>query len=88
VLDADPVASELIAFLHGPQQGCEWSGLVKTLWHTLSAHASEARRSREWPQSPEAMGRALKRITTAMADRSIRIVISRKAAGKWVTITP
>lgn len=88
VLDADPVASELIAFLHGPQQGCEWSGLVKTLWHTLSGHAAEARRSHEWPQSPEAMGRALKRITTAMGDRGIRIAEHRKSAGKWVTITP
>jgi putative DNA primase/helicase len=89
VIDSDPVAAGILTLVHGVgQQGKPWRGFQSSLWKQLAEAAGDAAKAPGFPRSPEALGRALKRVIPVLGDRGIRITQARRSAGMWVTIEP
>lgn len=80
VIENDPVAAGILALVYGARNGETWEGTATELWQTLLDAAGEPR-PRGLPQSPEALGLTIKRITSALAWRGIRIEKRRHRAG-------
>jgi putative DNA primase/helicase len=85
VIENDPVAAGILALMYGEREGGTWQGSATELWHTLVEAAGEPK-PRGFPQSPEALGLSVKRVTSALAWRGIRIVKGRARAGVQYTI--
>jgi hypothetical protein len=85
VIENDPVAAGILALMYGEREGGTWQGTATELWHTLVDAAGEPK-LRGFPQSPEALGLSVKRVTSALAWRGIRIVKERARAGMQYTI--
>ena len=72
-LDASPVTAPVLELL-ARSPGREWVGTCKELLQTLDAKRGEKRPPRGWPQSPTAMGHALRRIAPLLRHRGVEMV--------------
>ena len=72
VIDSDPVAAGILALVHGTEQrGKPWRGSQASLWQQLAEKAGDAAKTPGFPESPEALGWALKRVIPVLGDRGI-----------------
>jgi hypothetical protein len=78
VLESDPVAESIVALVG---QGGAWKGSAGELLDRITPE----RRPRDWPQTPHAMARALKRLAPAL--RANGISVERHVRGQTRTIT-
>jgi putative DNA primase/helicase len=86
VIEDDPIAQGILALLDRKSEKT-WQGTTQELWKQLRAADLEASRAPNFPQSPEALGKALKRIEPALADRGVTIERKRISKGTQITLS-
>lgn len=80
VIEDDPIAPHILGLLQGrPEKS--WQGTTEQLWTRIKEIAGEAARAMNFPQSSVALGRALRRIESALAARGVIMERERVTAG-------
>ena len=74
VLEGDSVAAALRDFVADERQ---WKGTAKQLLDEIGDRNQTASRARDWPQSPERLGRLLRILQPTLAEAGVRIELSR-----------
>ncbi len=70
--EADPVANAVVGMLASPAVQGRWEGSAADLLASIADFATDAvKRSRRWPQSPQAVGNALDRAAPLLRGRSV-----------------
>lgn len=75
-IDASPVGSVLVEYLHGLAPITEWSPTPTHLYQTLTDRAGDRAKSQAWPRTPRGLGQALNRIAPNL--RAIGITWTKK----------
>ena len=85
VIEDDPVASHIMSLLQGGADKT-WQGTTEQLWTKLKFLAGEASRALNFPQSPVALGKSLRRLEPALAARGVTMERGRVSVGSWVSL--
>ena len=85
VIEDDPVAPHILSLLERQKQGT-WQGTTEQLWTKLKNIAGEAACALNFPQSPVALGKQLRRIEPALAARRVVMERERVTAGTRITL--
>jgi hypothetical protein len=85
VIEDDPIAPHILSLLQRPPERA-WQGTTERLWTRLKIIAGEAARALNFPQSPVALGRALRRIEPALAARGVSLQRERVTAGTRISL--
>lgn len=86
VVEGDPVAEALLAFMEGKQG--RWSGSVSELLEELApvAESLHLTGDRSWPRSAKALGRRLRGLQPVLAHHGIRLRFLRTASARLVEL--
>jgi putative DNA primase/helicase len=84
-IEDDLVAPHILSFLQRRPERA-WQGTTERLWTRLKDIAGEAARALNFPQSPVALGRALRRIEPALAARGVTMQRERVTAGTRIRL--
>jgi hypothetical protein len=79
-IENDPIAQPILSMLEArPEKS--WRGTTEQLWTRLKGEMQEASHAVDFPQSPVALGKALRRIEPALAARGVTMQRERVIAG-------
>jgi hypothetical protein len=84
-IEDDPIAQPILGLLES-RPDRSWHGTTQQLWTRLKNEAGDAARASTFPQSPVALGKALRRIEPALAVRGVVMVRSRVTVGSRVSL--
>jgi len=85
-IEDDPIAQPILSLLEKVRPERWWQGTTAQLWERLRVHAGEASRAPNFPQSPVALGKALRRIEPALAAKGVTMERKPITAGTQVTL--
>jgi putative DNA primase/helicase len=84
-IEDDPIAPHILSQLEAAPDK-KWQGTTAALLTKLKCRAAEAAWAPNFPRSPEALGRALRRIEPALAARGVIMERERVAAGTRISL--
>jgi hypothetical protein len=85
VIEDDPVAPHILRLLERQKQRT-WQGTTEQLWTRLKNIAGEAAYALNFPRSPVALGKVLRRIEPALAARQVIMQRVRVTAGTRIML--
>jgi hypothetical protein len=85
VIEDDPVAPHILRLLERQKERA-WQGTTEQLWTELKDIAGDAAGALNFPQSPVALGKVLRRIEPALAVRRVIMARERVTAGTRISL--
>jgi hypothetical protein len=84
-IEDDPIAPHILRLVERRREK-SWQGTTEQLWTKITETAGEAGRAPNFPRSPVALGKALRRIEPALAARGVSMQRERVTAGTRITL--